>query len=130
MILHRERPHPGAQLSLFDHYEGLRHQVFLTGTPYSGVGSAQFLEVRHREHTCVEDHIRCGKSTGFGRFPSPDFNVNAVGCRYLAVGLAGFAGWSSIAQADETTIAAIPTKPYTNSVSPRENARPLPDDAM
>ncbi|WP_443076020.1 serine hydrolase [Streptomyces sp. NBC_01716] len=40
----RERPHPGAQLSLFDHDEGLRHQVFLTDTPpgfahlYSCVG--------------------------------------------------------------------------------------------
>ncbi len=70
--------HPGAQLTLFDQDEGLRHQVFLTDTPYSGGGSAQFLEVRHRGHATVEDHIRCGKTTGFGRFPSRDFNVNAV----------------------------------------------------
>ncbi|WP_442819793.1 hypothetical protein [Streptomyces sp. NBC_00841] len=46
--------------------------------PYPGSGSAQFLEVRHREHATVEDHIRCGKNTGFGRFPSRDFNVNAA----------------------------------------------------
>ncbi|MFF3468079.1 IS1380 family transposase [Streptomyces sp. NPDC002619] len=78
IIVRRERPHPGAQLSLFDQDEGLRHQVFLTDTPYSGGGSAQFLEARHRRHACVEDHIRCGKSTGSGRFPSRDFNVNAV----------------------------------------------------
>ncbi|MFB7916029.1 hypothetical protein [Streptomyces sp. NPDC056061] len=45
------RPHPGAQLSLFDSDEGLRHQVFLTDSPYSGSGSVQFLEVRHRKMT-------------------------------------------------------------------------------
>lgn len=78
IIVRRERPHPGAQLSLFDHDEGLRHQVFLTDTPYSGGGSAQFLEVRHRGHATVEDHIRCGKNTGFGRFPSRHFDVNAT----------------------------------------------------
>ncbi|GAB1340805.1 hypothetical protein ACE1SV_73950 [Streptomyces sp. E-15] len=44
IIVRPERPHPGAQLSLFDHDEGLRHQVFLTDTPYSGGGSAQFPE--------------------------------------------------------------------------------------
>ncbi len=64
IIVRRERPHPGAQLSLFDQDQGLRHQVFLTDTPYSGGGSAQFLEVRHRGHATVEDHIRCGKTTG------------------------------------------------------------------
>lgn len=33
ITVRREHPHPGAQLSLFDTSEGLRHQVFLTGTP-------------------------------------------------------------------------------------------------
>jgi flavin-binding protein dodecin len=33
IIVRRERPHPGAQLSLFDLDEGMRHQVFLTDTP-------------------------------------------------------------------------------------------------
>ncbi|MGW6413328.1 IS1380 family transposase, partial [Streptomyces vinaceus] len=39
IIVRRERPHPGAQLSLFDQDEGLRHQVFLTDTPSPGGGS-------------------------------------------------------------------------------------------
>ncbi|MGW6413408.1 IS1380 family transposase [Streptomyces vinaceus] len=78
VIARRERPHPGAQLSLFDQDEGMRHQVFLTDTPYSGGGSAQFLEVRHRHHATVEDHIRCGKTTGFGRFPSRHFAINSA----------------------------------------------------
>ena len=78
VIVRRERPHPGAQLSLFDLDEGLRHQAFLTDTPFAGGGSAQYLEVRHRGHATVEDHIRCGKTTGFGRFPSRHFALNAA----------------------------------------------------
>ncbi|MEU3521628.1 IS1380 family transposase [Streptomyces sp. NPDC006654] len=75
IIVRRERPHPGAQLSLFDLDEGMRHQVFLTDTPYRE-GSLQHLEVRHRAHARVEDRIRCGKTTGFGRFPSRHFAIN------------------------------------------------------
>jgi DDE family transposase len=74
-IVRRERPHPGAQLSLFDTVEGMRHQVFATDTPV-GRGSIQFLEARHRGHARVEDRIRCGKDTGFGRFPSRVFAIN------------------------------------------------------
>jgi hypothetical protein len=33
LICRRERPHPGAQLSLFDTVNGMRHQVFATDTP-------------------------------------------------------------------------------------------------
>lgn len=33
IIVRRERPHPGAQLSLFDADEGLHHQVFLIPPP-------------------------------------------------------------------------------------------------
>ncbi|WP_328946312.1 IS1380 family transposase [Streptomyces sp. NBC_00250] len=76
IIVRRERPHPGAQLSLFDQDEGMRHHVFLTDTPVTGGGSIQYLEVRHRAHARVEDHIRCGKTTGFGRFPSRHFAIN------------------------------------------------------
>jgi hypothetical protein len=55
IIVRRERPHPGAQLSLFDLGEGMRHQVFLTDTPVAGGGSIQHLEVRHRAHARIED---------------------------------------------------------------------------
>ncbi|MGW3150323.1 IS1380 family transposase [Streptomyces sp. NPDC001177] len=85
ILMRRERPHPGAQLSLFDLGEGMRHQVFLTDTAY-GEGSLQQLEVRHRAHARVEDRIRCGKSTGFGRFPSRHFPINAA---WLELALAG-----------------------------------------
>lgn len=63
IIVRRERPHPGAQLSLFDSDEGLWHQVFLTDTPSSGGGSAQFRGgpppwTRHRRgpHPVRQDH--------------------------------------------------------------------------
>jgi hypothetical protein len=36
----------------------------------------QFLEARHRAHARLEDRIRCGKDTGFGRFPSRMFAIN------------------------------------------------------
>ncbi len=85
VIVRRERPHPGAQLSLFDLDEGMRHQVFLTDTPY-GQGSVQHLEARHRAHARVEDRIRSGKTTGFGRFPSRHFQINAV---WLELALTG-----------------------------------------
>jgi hypothetical protein len=65
MIVRRERPHPGAQLSLFDTIEGLRHQVFITDTPL-GVLSQQLLELRHRSHARVEDRI-CQGSLRFAQ---------------------------------------------------------------
>jgi hypothetical protein len=109
IIVRRERPHPGAQLSLFDQDEGLRHQVFLTDTPYSGGGSAQFLEVRHRGHACVEDHIRCGKTTGFGRFPSRDFAVNAVWLE-LSLTAIDLLAWMRVLLLDGELAAAEPKK--------------------
>jgi hypothetical protein len=84
-IVRREFPHPGAQLSLFDTIEGLRHQVMATDTP-PGQGSIQFLEARHRGHARVEDRIRTGKDTGFGRFPSRIFAINAA---WLQIALTG-----------------------------------------
>jgi hypothetical protein len=85
MIARRERPHPGAQLSLFDTIEGLRHQVFLTDTP-RGAGSVQRLELRHRSHARVEDRIRTGKDSGLGRFPSRQFAINQA---WLELALTG-----------------------------------------
>ena len=84
-IVRREDPHPGAQLSLFDTIAGMRHQVMATDTP-PGQGSIQFLEARHRSHARVEDAIRTGKDTGFGRFPSRQFAINQA---WLELALTG-----------------------------------------
>jgi Transposase DDE domain group 1 len=84
-ITRRERPHPGAQLSLFDLDAGWRHQVMATDTPIGG-GSIQYLEARHRAHARVEDRIRTGKDTGFGHFPSRVFAINQA---WLELALCG-----------------------------------------
>jgi hypothetical protein len=83
--------------------------VFLTDTPYSGGGSAQFLEVRHRGHATVEDHIRYGKTSGFGRFPSRDFGVDTV---WLELSLAAIdlLAWTRVLLLDEELATAEPKK--------------------
>ncbi len=108
IIVRRERPHPGAQLSLFDQDEGMRHQVFLTDTPV-GEGSLQYLEVRHRAHARVEDHIRCGKSTGFGRFPSRHFQINAAWLE-LALTAIDLLAWTRTLLLDGELATAEPKK--------------------
>jgi len=107
-IVRRERPHPGAQLSLFDTIEGLRHQVMATDTP-PGHGSIQFLEARHRGHARVEDRIRTGKDTGFGRFPSRVFAINAA---WLQIALTGIdlLAWIQMLLCDDELATAEPKK--------------------
>ncbi len=73
VILRREHPHPGAQLSLFEEADGWRYQAFITNTQ---IGQLAFLEARHRAHARVEDRIRHAKDTGLGRFPSREFAIN------------------------------------------------------
>ena len=73
ILVRRERPHPGAQLSLFEERDGWRYQAFATNTK---IGQLAFLEARHRAHARVEDRIRHAKDTGLGRFPSREFKIN------------------------------------------------------
>ncbi len=49
-IVRRERPHPGAQLRLWDH-DGMRHQVVLTNS----AGDPVSVELRHRRHGQVRE---------------------------------------------------------------------------
>jgi Transposase DDE domain group 1 len=72
VICRRERPHPGAQQSLFDREWGYRHQVLVT----NGRGEICRLELRHRGHARVEDHIRELKATGGENLPFADVVSN------------------------------------------------------
>jgi hypothetical protein len=90
VIVRREHPHPGAQLSLFDQDHGLRYQCFATDTP---CGQLAHLEARHRAHARVEDRIRCAKDTGLGRFPSRLFQINAAWLE-LALTAADLIAWA------------------------------------
>jgi len=60
VIVRRERPHPGAQLSFSDH-DGHRFQAILTDQtdPHTAA-----LERRHRARARVEDRIRAAKDCG------------------------------------------------------------------
>jgi hypothetical protein len=74
VIARRERPRPGAQLT-FPDIRGYRFQAFAASTR---TGQLAVLEARHRARARVEDRIRGGKDTGYGRFPSRHFQVNAA----------------------------------------------------
>jgi hypothetical protein len=88
VICRRERPHPGAQLSLFEDADGWRYQLFATNTP-AGIGGqlAQLahLEAGHRAHARVEDCIRTGKNTGLGHLPSKHYHLNQAWCIAVAM---------------------------------------------
>jgi hypothetical protein len=108
MIVRRERPHPGAQLSLFDTIEGLRHQVFITDSPRSTC-SVQLLELRHRSHARVEDRIRTGKDSGFGRFPSRLFAINQAWLELALIGI-DLLAWTRTLLLDGDLAVAEPKK--------------------
>ena len=74
LIVRRERPHPGAQLSFTDH-DGYRFQAILTDQPDEDIA---VLECRHRQHAHVEDRIRDDKDTGLAKFPFKEFALNEV----------------------------------------------------
>jgi hypothetical protein len=74
LIVRRERPHPGAQLSFTDH-DGYRFQAILTDQPDADIA---VLERRHRQRAHVEDRIRDDKDTGLAKFPFQQFALNEV----------------------------------------------------
>ena len=47
VLVRRERPHPGAQLDVFEERDDYRYQAVATNTT---VGQVAFLEARHRAH--------------------------------------------------------------------------------
>jgi hypothetical protein len=74
LIVRRERPHPGAQLSFTDH-DGYRFQAILTDQPDPDIA---VLERRHRQRARVEDRIRDDKDTGLSKLPFREFALNEV----------------------------------------------------
>ena len=74
VIVRRERPHPGAQLSFTD-LDGHRFQAILTDQDDENIA---VIECRHRQHAHVEDRIRDDKDTGLAKFPFKEFALNEV----------------------------------------------------
>jgi len=78
LILRKERPHPGAQLTFTDH-DGHRVTAFITDTGHRVIpGQLAGLELRHRQHARVEDRIRQAKAMGLRNFPCHDFQANTA----------------------------------------------------
>ena len=73
VIIRRERPHPGAQLTFTDH-EGHRFQATLTDL----TGDAVEIECLHRARANAEDRLRAAKQTGIENLPFREFDLNAV----------------------------------------------------
>jgi hypothetical protein len=85
LILRKERPHPGAQLTFTD-IDGHRITAFLTDTPRGVIpGQAAGLELRHRQHARVEDRIRQAKASGLRNLPCRAWEEN---CAWLEAVLA------------------------------------------
>ena len=74
LVVRRERPHPGAQLSFTDH-DGYRFQAILTDQDDHDIA---VLERRHRQRAHVEDRIRDDKDTGLAKLPFKAFTLNQV----------------------------------------------------
>jgi DDE family transposase len=72
LICRRERPHPGAQFSIFDGL-GYRYTCFLTDQDGQDIAA---LELRHRGRARVKDSIRAGKDTGMRNLPHYAFEHN------------------------------------------------------
>jgi hypothetical protein len=81
VIVRRERPHPGAQMSFSDH-DGHRFQAILTDQADTDIA---VLECRHRQHAHVEDRIRDDKDTGLSKFPFKEFALNEVWLEIVAL---------------------------------------------
>jgi Transposase DDE domain group 1 len=81
LIVRRERPHPGAQLSFTDH-DGYRFQAILTDQDDENIA---IIECRHRQHAHIEDRIRDDKDTGLSKFPFKAFALNEVWLEIVAL---------------------------------------------
>ena len=82
LICRRERPHPGAQFTLFDEH-GYRYTCFLTDQDGQNIAA---LELRHRGRARVEDSIRAGKDTGMRNLPHHAFEHNQTWLELSLIG--------------------------------------------
>jgi Transposase DDE domain group 1 len=74
MIVRREQPHPGAQLTFTD-IDGHRFQVFITDLADPDIG---YLEALHRGRGRAEKRICDAKDTGLANLPSANFAINGA----------------------------------------------------
>jgi hypothetical protein len=73
LIVRREVPHPGAQLTLFDTIEGRRHTAFITDQTDHDIAE---LELFQRRRARAENVIRDTKACGLANLPFDDIVNN------------------------------------------------------
>ena len=81
MIVRREQPHPGAQLTFTD-IDGHRFQVFITDLDDADIS---YLEALHRGRGRAEKRICDAKDTGLANLPSANFAINAAWVQLVLV---------------------------------------------
>lgn len=90
LIVRRERPHPGAQLSLFDTIEGMRHTAFITDQTGRNIAA---LELAQRQRARAETVIRDAKACGLANLPFDEIVSNELWMR-LAFAAHDLLGWA------------------------------------
>jgi hypothetical protein len=106
----RERPHPGAQLTLFEEQDGWRYSLWATNRPAAAKGwpgQPAYIDAARRVHARVEDVIRAGKDIGLGHFPCHDATANEA---WLSVAMiaAILLAWLKLLALDGDLAAAEP----------------------
>jgi hypothetical protein len=106
----RERPHPGAQLTLFEAGDGWRYSLWVTNRPAATkgwLGQNAYLDAAHRVHARVEDAIRTGKDCGIGKYPSTSLAMNKA-WQTAALTAAALLAWLRLLALDGTLATAEP----------------------
>ena len=108
VIVRKEHPHPGAQLSLFDTIQGFRHTAFICAPRDAREKERRpmaVLELRHRQHARVEDRIRQCKAAGLKNLPCDEAEENDAWTE-CALAAADLVCWSKlICFADDDSLA-------------------------
>jgi hypothetical protein len=106
----RERPHPGAQLTLFEADDGWRYTLWVTNQPATTKGwrgQPAYIDAAHRVHARVEDAIRTGKDCGIGKYPSTSLAMNKA-WQAAALTAAALLAWLKLLALNGTLAKAEP----------------------
>ena len=76
VVCRRERPHPGAALTLLEAQDGRRYTAFVTDRPWRPRRRDRRPPLRQCRHAGLEDRIRQSKTTGLKNFPCQDVAKN------------------------------------------------------
>jgi hypothetical protein len=105
MIVRREEPHPGAQLTFTD-ADGHRFQVLITDLDDPDIA---YLEALHRGRGRCEQRICDAKATGLANLPSKDFAINQAWLQLVLVAQ-DLLAWTKLLCLDDELARAEPKR--------------------